>query len=92
MTHPNMDDLEISRRGEALYHEAIRERVEVAANIGKIISIDIETGHHEIGDDLLESIDRLQNKYPNANIWAERIGFNAVYNVLTSDRAMHIIS
>jgi hypothetical protein len=52
MTHPNIDDLEIARRGEALYNEAIRDRVEVAANIGKIISIDIETGYYEIGDDL----------------------------------------
>jgi hypothetical protein len=81
MTHPNIDDLEISRRGEALYNEAIRDRVEVAANIGKIISIDIETGNYEIGNDLLDSSGRLQTKYPHANIWAERIGFNAVYAV-----------
>jgi hypothetical protein len=81
MTHPNIDDLEIARRGEAIYNEAIRDRVEVAANIGKIISIDIETGNYEIGDDLLDSSDRLQTKYPKANIWAERIGFNAVYAV-----------
>jgi hypothetical protein len=81
MTHPNIDDLEIARRGETIYNEAIRDRVEVAANIGKIISIDIETGNYEIGDDLLDSSDRLQTKYPKANIWAERIGFNAVYAV-----------
>lgn len=81
MTHPNIDDLDIARRGEALYNEAIRDRVEVAANIGKIISIDIETGHYEIGDDLLASSRCLQTKYPHANIWAERIGFNAVYAV-----------
>jgi hypothetical protein len=78
MTHPSIDDLEIARRGEDLYNKTIRDRVEVAANIGKIISIDIETGNYEIGDDLLDSSSRLQNKYPNANIWAERIGFNAV--------------
>jgi hypothetical protein len=81
MTVPNIKDLEIARRGEDIYHRVIRDRVEVADNIGKIISIDIETGNYEIGDDLLDSSSRLQNKYPHAKIWAERIGFNAVYAV-----------
>ncbi len=81
MTHQNIDDLEIARRGETIYDRLIRDLVEVGTNIGKIISIDIETGNYEIGDDLLDSSSRLQDKYPNANIWAERIGFNAVYAV-----------
>jgi hypothetical protein len=81
MTHQNIDDLEIARRGETIYNQLIRDLVEVGTNIGKIISIDIEPGNYEIGDDLLDSSSRLQDKYPNANIWAERIGFNAVYAV-----------
>jgi hypothetical protein len=81
MTHPNIDDLEIARRGEDLYNRTIRDRVEIAANLGKIISIDIETGNYEIGEDLLDASSRLQKHHPDANIWAERIGFNAVYAV-----------
>jgi hypothetical protein len=81
MTHPTIDDLEIARRGEDIYNRSIRDRVEIATNIGKIISIDIETGNYEIGDDLLDAVSRLQKHFPNANIWAERIGFNAVYAV-----------
>ena len=49
--------------------------------MGKIISIDINTGNYEIDDNLLESSDRLHRKWPDAVIWAERIGFSAVYAV-----------
>jgi hypothetical protein len=42
---------ETARRGKQLYEQAIRARVESAENIGKVISIDVETGDYEIGDD-----------------------------------------
>jgi hypothetical protein len=73
--------IEIAKRGQDIYDRSIRAQVETRANMGKIISIDIETGNYEIDDNLLESSDRLQNQFPDAMIWAERIGFNAVYAV-----------
>jgi len=69
----------IARRGQDLYNRSIRTQVETRENMGKIISIDIETGNYEIDDNLLECSDRLQRRFPDAIIWAERIGFNAVY-------------
>ncbi len=69
----------IARRGQDLYNRSIRAQVETRENMGKIISIDIETGNYEIDDNLLECSDRLQSRFPDAIIWAERIGFNAVY-------------
>jgi hypothetical protein len=60
MTNPNInnaidspnDDREIARRGQIFYESAIRSKVETPDNIGKIISIDIETGNYEIDDNL----------------------------------------
>jgi hypothetical protein len=75
-----INHLKIARRGQAFYR-SIREKVETRANMGKIISIDINTGNYEIDDNLLESSDRLQREWPDAVIWAERIGFSAVYAV-----------
>ncbi len=86
MTQPNsipaaaINHLKIARRGQAFYR-SIREKVENRENMGKIISIDINTGNYEIDDNLLESSDRLQREFPDAVIWAERIGFSAVYAV-----------
>lgn len=81
MTHSALSREEIARRGKELYEKSIRANVETAENIGKIISINVETGDYEIGDDLVVTSRRLQAKQADAAIWAERIGFNAVYAV-----------
>ena len=69
------------RRGKELYENVIRAQVETPENIGKIISINVETGEYEIGEDLVVTSGKLQAKQANAIIWAERIGFDAVYAV-----------
>jgi hypothetical protein len=72
---------EIAQRGGELYEKSIRTQVETAENIGKIISIDIETGDYEIDEDLIVACHRLQAKHRHAIIWTERIGYDAVYAV-----------
>jgi hypothetical protein len=81
MLYPKLADEEIIRRGKELYEKLIRPKVETTENIGKLISINVETSEYEIGDDLLVTSRRLQAKQPDAAIWAERIGYDAVYAV-----------
>jgi hypothetical protein len=81
MSHPRLSGEEITQRGQELYRDHIRSAVEIADNIGKMVSINIETGDYEIGEDLILTTRRLQAKQPDAAIWTERIGFNAVYAV-----------
>ncbi len=89
MTHSNSDrsnakvrsDREIAKRGQDLYNRSIRTQVETRENIGKIIAIDIMTGNYDIDDNFLVACDRLQSQFPDAIIWSERIGFDAVYAV-----------
>jgi len=81
MPHPRYSSEEVGRVGKELYEKSIRARVETEENIGKIISIDIETGDYEIGDDLVQTARRLLAKNPNAAIWHERIGYDVVYAV-----------
>jgi hypothetical protein len=69
------------KRGKELYEKVIRAQVETPENIGKIISINVETGEYEIGEDLVVTSGKLQTKQADALIWAERIGFDAVYAV-----------
>lgn len=71
----------IAQRGTELYETHIRPQVETAENIGKIISIDIDSGDYEIDDDLIVTCRRLQARQSNAVIWTERIGYDAVYAV-----------
>lgn len=69
------------KRGKELYENVIRAQVETPENIGKIITINVETGEYEIGEDLVVTSSKLRAKQANAIIWGERIGFDAVYAV-----------
>ncbi len=62
MSHPTLSSQEVARRGKELYQKSIRAKVETQENIGKIISINVETGDYEIGDDLVETSLRLRSK------------------------------
>ena len=53
---------ELSRIGHEFYETNLRQKVETQDNVDKIISIDIDTGNHEIGDDLVVTANRLLNK------------------------------
>lgn len=79
MGHPRFSGEEIARRGQALYEQTVRASVETEDNVGKILSIDIETGDYEIGEDLLAPARRLLEKRPEAAIYGLRIGYNAVF-------------
>ena len=74
-------DDRISRIGHEIYEAQLRPKVETDENIGKLISIDINTGDYEIGDDLIPTVRRLRQRRPDAEVWTERIGYNAVYAV-----------
>ncbi len=69
----------ISQKGHALYEKELRRVVETEENIGKIIAIDILTGEYEIDADLLQAGLRLKERRPDASLWSERIGYDAVY-------------
>jgi hypothetical protein len=79
MEHSRLDGDEIERRGTELYQRQIRAQVETEENIGKICAIDVETGEYHIAEDVLEAARPLQEKHPEAALWGERIGYNAMY-------------
>lgn len=81
MPHPRMSDEEVDRRGKEWYEQTIRPIVETEENIGKIISIDVETGDYAIADDLLAAGAMVRARHPDAILRAERIGYDAVYAV-----------
>jgi hypothetical protein len=80
MPHSRLSSEEISRRGEEIYQNELRSKIE-AGNIGKLVSIDVETGDYEIGSDSFGDLDaplRLHAKHADAAIYTLRIGYNAV--------------
>jgi hypothetical protein len=57
------------------------QRVETEQNIGKIISIDIETEDYEIDADPIAAGLRLKLRHPDVAMYGKRIGYDAVYAV-----------
>jgi hypothetical protein len=64
---------EFARRGDDIYESQIRQKLS-AADQGKFIAIDIETGAYELGGDELEACDRLEARVPDAQIWLKLVG------------------
>jgi hypothetical protein len=76
-----MEHDQTAQQGKALYQQQIRTLVEGSDSIGKIVVIDVESGDYEVDTDILAASHRLRERHENARIWAERIGYNAVYAV-----------
>ena len=71
---------EISRLGKEIYESQLRSQVE-EDNHGKIVAIDIETRAFAIAKDSLTASDHLLERYPEAQIWFVRVGYQAVHRV-----------
>jgi hypothetical protein len=81
MPHPRYTAHEIGEAGRRLYADRVRSLVETPENIGKQVTIDIETGEYDIDADGMSASRRLQAKHPGAALYGIRIGYNAVYSL-----------
>jgi hypothetical protein len=79
MPHPRFSGDEIVQKGEELYASQIRAVVETPENIGKIVSIDIETGEFAVDADPVIAGLSIQEKHPDAAIYGKKIGYNAAF-------------
>ena len=75
-----VDGRSVEVRGEAIYEQSIRGRVEGTAQ-GKIVVIDVESGDFEIDSDDASATARLLERCPDAVTFAVRVGQPAAYRV-----------
>lgn len=67
-------------KGKAIYNEKIRHIVEAdPSQKGRVVVIDIYTGEYEIDDNDWVVLRRLLDRCPDVYIWAERVGYPALY-------------
>ncbi len=71
---------EFARRGEAIYERDIRPRLS-AADDGKFVAIDIETGDYEVDSNDFEATERLVTRRPGSQMWLVRVGHRAAYRI-----------
>lgn len=75
---PKQTGEEIGEWGQAIHESRPRTLLETEEDIGKIVSIDVDTSDYEIADDLLVAGRRLQQRRPDALMYGKHIGYNAV--------------
>lgn len=71
---------EVSARGEKIYQERIRAKVEVEHK-GKFLVVDIETGAYEIDRDDLLATKRALAKRPQSVLYGLRIAHPTAYQL-----------
>ena len=74
------EEIDVERRGQALYEEKIRSRVE-ATERGKFVVIDVGSGDYEIDSDDAAATVRLMARSPGAVTYAVRVGHAAAYRM-----------
>ena len=80
MPYTNYTSQEVESRGETIYVQQIRDKVD-PKHKGEFLVIDIETGEYEINADDLVATKQLLAKYPNAVIYGLRIGYPTAYRI-----------
>lgn len=76
---------EFARRGREIYERQLRPRFDPVER-GRVVAIDIETGDYELGDTPVAASEELLKRLPDARIWYERVGFPAVYRMISFAR------
>lgn len=78
---PRYSKEEFARRGDQIYESQVRQQIDEESDRGKIVAIDIETGAFEVDDTPMVAVDRLYERYPDAQPWVIRIGHRAVFRM-----------
>lgn len=80
MSHLRYTSEEIVRRGQALYDQQIRDKLD-ATHKGKFLVLDIETGEYEVDANELAALQRAKAKHPDAALYILRVGYPMAYRL-----------
>ena len=75
---PRYSKEEFVRRGQSIYENSIRPELG-AADEGKFVAVDVETGAYELDRDDYSATERLMKHHPLAQIWLLRVGQRTAY-------------
>jgi hypothetical protein len=65
---------DVVEQGLKVYDQRIRALVETSENIGKMLTLDVETGEYKIGVNSIEGAIELKKNRPMARLFTLRIG------------------
>ena len=69
---------EFATKGSELYRDLVLPKLSGDCD-GKIVAIDIETGEFELAENTLAAAAKMFDRIPDAQLWFERVGAEAVH-------------
>lgn len=63
---------ELAKRGEAMYSTSIANVLH-DTNPTWIVAIDVDSGDYEVDEDMLDAVERLQERRADSQIWIRRV-------------------
>lgn len=70
---------EIAAKANNIYADGIQQQVETPDNLGKMLTIDVETGEYFIDESGVEGMMFLKAKRPLARLFTIKIGYSAAF-------------
>ncbi len=70
---------EIAAKATNMYADGIQQQVETPDNMGKLLTIDVETGEYFIDESGVEGMMFLKAKRPSARLFTLRVGYSAAF-------------
>ena len=80
MPHPRYSSAEIAKRGQVLYDQQVRGKVE-SNHKGEYLVLDIETGEYEMDLSELAALKRAKAKHPDAALYILRVGYSSAHRI-----------
>lgn len=77
-----------ARRGDALVESKVRPNL-MAADEGKFVAIDIDTGEYELDKNKMRVADRLRKRVPEAQIWFVHVTLGYIHPCGASQDRRH---
>jgi hypothetical protein len=68
---------DVATKASEMYSTGIQQQVETSENIGKMLTIDVETGEYFIDKTGVEGMMFLKAKRPTARLFTLKIGYSA---------------
>ena len=77
---PRYSNEEFARRAQEIYDRVVRPALK-PDDIGKFVTIDIESEDYEVDRDEYKAGERLLSRRPDAQMWLERAGYVAAHAI-----------
>jgi hypothetical protein len=66
---------QVAMVAEAIYEQGVRSTIETPENLGKFLTLEVETGNYCLASNMVDSILPLKQQYPLGRLFTLKVGY-----------------